>query len=99
MNSRNLEAFLGVELPVPVVQFPAALRNDADPPPSPISHLKDLSQKQLCLQVPGVGDDALVRILDPALAFLQLDHRPPNPIEQIERFKPRNHNRNSKLFC
>src|ERR1039458_9721917 len=98
MNPRNLEPFLGVELAISGAHPPAAFRNHADPPPSPVRHLKNLAQQFLRRTVALERDHPLVRVLHLVPSGLQLHHRAANPVQQIQRLEPRHHQRNPILL-
>src|SRR5690348_13402180 len=94
MNAGDLEPLLGIECAVVRIQPPATVRNYADSAPGTVRHLEDLGQQLLRLQVSPIGHDALVSIFDMVLALLQLNHRAPYAVEQIERLESGDHDGN-----
>ena len=52
---------------------------------------KTAGQQLLCLQISGIGDDALVGVLQTCFTALELQHRAADTFKQIERLKTCNH--------
>src|SRR6185503_1611263 len=99
MDVADLETLLGVEYSVFVVQAPAAFRNDADSAPGAIRDFEHLGKKPLSLKISGIRHDPLVGILDVVFPLLQLNDSSADTIEQVERFKAGDDDRNLKLVC
>src|SRR5579859_723487 len=98
VNAGDVETLFGVEFAIGVAQAPTALWNYADAAPGAIGDREDFCEKFLRGAITVEGDDAAVGVLDFVTAGLELKDDAANAVEQIERLKAGDDERNAVLL-